>query len=149
MWSSTRRTSSVASRLLLVPLLLAALCAPLGCPGPAAELQLTLQRGANATLSDVTTLRFIVRELDADAPEVFGPVEIDRTRPMRLSAQVTPGSDFYVDVWGCESVERCVPEAVLARGCTEVLNISEDTAIEIELFDVGAPELDACPPSAS
>ena len=143
MLSLTRRISSAAL------VLLATLAALPGCPGPSAELQLTLQRGPDATLDNVTTLRFIVRELAADAPEVFGPVEIDRTRPMRLSAQVTPGSDFYVDVWGCESVERCVPEAVLARGCTEVLNISEDAAVEIELFDVGAPELADCPPSAS
>lgn len=141
MSSWTRRSCSA----LLLCGVLAALPA---CEGPAAELNVTLRRGAGATLDGVTTLRFIVRELSAEAPEVFGPVEIDRTRPMRLSAQVTPGSDFYVDVWGCESPERCVPEAVLARGCTPILNIDGDTAVDISMFDVGAPELADCPPDA-
>jgi hypothetical protein len=141
MSSWTRRTCSA---LLLGAALL---CVP-GCEGPAAELALTLERGADATLTNVTSLRFIVREFAQPAPEVFGPVEIDRSRPMRLSAQVTPGVDFYVDIWGCESNDRCVPEAVLARGCTPALNVQSDTSVTVELFDVGAPELTVCPPAA-
>ena len=59
-----------------------------------------------------------------------------------------PGHPFYVDIWGCESVTRCVPEAVVARGCTPTLVVQGDRTLNVEMFDVGAPELAACPPAA-
>jgi hypothetical protein len=138
MSSSTRRTCS-ALLLLCIGLI--------GCPGPAAEVSINLVRGQGATLEGVTALRFIVRDLNAEVPEVFGPVEIDREQPMRLSATVTPGSPFYVDIWGCETVNRCVPQAVLARGCTPVLNVAGDTTLDLPMFDVGDSALDECPPT--
>lgn len=128
----------------VVALLLAAALA--GCPGAAAELRINLLRGEGAALEGLGALRFIVRDLEAAEPEVYGPIPLDGNRRYRLAATVTPGVDFYVDVLGCESSEACEGDAFLARGCTSVLNIDTDTAVDIALFDRDQPDAAACPP---
>lgn len=116
------------------------------CPGPAAELRIQLERGAGATLEGLSALRFVVRDLETDTPAVYGPIPLDGNRRYRLSAEVTPGVDFYVDVLGCSSADTCEGESFIARGCTSVLNIETDTAVDIALFDRAQPEAAACPP---
>lgn len=117
-----------------------------GCPGPAAELRIDLVRGEGAALENLGALRFVVRNLEEDAPEVYGPIALEGDRRYRLAATVTPGVDFYVDVLGCTSATTCDGEAYVARGCTSVLNISTDTAVTIALFDREQPDAAACPP---
>ena len=117
-----------------------------GCPGAAAELRIELVRGDGASLDGLGALRFVVRDLDADAPEVYGPISLEGDRRYRLTATVTPGVDFYVDVLGCTSADACDGDAFIARGCTSVLSIATDTAVTIALFDREQPDADACPP---
>ena len=127
-------------------LLLAGLLASSSCGGAAAELRIALEPGQGATLDGLGALRFVVRELAADSPEVFGPVSLDSGRQYRLSTSVTPNEDFYVDVLGCPSVEACGDGDIVARGCTPIMNIPGDTAVDIALFDQDQPEAAQCPP---
>ncbi len=142
---SARGISRLALRGVL-PVVIAALCSTSGCPGPAAELRIDLVRGADATLQGLAALRFVVRDLAADAPEVYGPIELEGDRRYRLAATVTPGVDFYVDVMGCTGVDACEGDDYIARGCTSVLNVDTDTAVDIALFDRDQPDAAACPP---
>ena len=124
----------------------------LGCPGPAAELVLDLQAADGADLSNVNALRVIVRDLSADAPEVFGPFAIDREARQRLAASVEPGRDFYVDVWGCPRVEDCAPMDMIARGCTPIVKIPEGQSqanTTIVLDDQGLDDDGPCPPTTN
>jgi hypothetical protein len=149
-----RRSSDLWHRLRRVALFGAVGCAavlgaPLlgGCEGAAAEVSITLTRDPGSTLDGLGALRFIVRDLSADSPAVYGPVATGGTEPLVVPATVTPGTDFYVDVWGCPSTERCSPADVLARGCTPVLNVQGDQSIEVVIFDVSAAGAAACPPA--
>lgn len=145
MWWWMPRSFRPLRRLLpwAAPALLAALP---GCPGPAAVVQLELSAGPGAPSADIKALRFLVRELDADAPEVFGPIPLDREQPLRLAAEVTPSSPFYIDVWACPDVESCAPADVIARGCTPVLEVEGDTSLSLTLYASSDARAAECPP---
>lgn len=137
-----RRTSSAL-------LALALFAGLLGCPKPAAEVTVVLRPGEGVTLDGVKALQVLVRNLDEEAPEVFGPIPLERKRQPRLAALVPPGADFYVDVWACPMEAACAPDDLLARGCSSIENLppgTRDAVIAIELYPMDDARAEACPP---
>lgn len=133
---------------LVLVCLLGALSA--ACGGPAAEVTVVLRPGEGTELGAVGALKLIVRDVATESPEVFGPFAIGRERPTRLPALVVPGADFYLDVWGCRSVDDCDPADLAARGCSGIESVpegSKDRVIAVEMLPPDDARAGACPPA--
>lgn len=105
----------------------------MGC-GPGARVNLELDKTA-----DVPALRSVVvllRDTAADAPTVYGPINLDDNPQFRLQSSVEPGQEFYLDVLGCTHPSRCESDFVAARGCRNPmrLNQNEERNVRVMLY---------------
>lgn len=119
-----------------------------GCGSESGEVTISIQKADEGDdFSDVNALRIIVRDLSEDTPNVFGPFELNREQPTRLSTDIPPGNTFYVDVWGCLSVDSCMIQDVLARGCSgEILSDASvpNQSVDITLYRAGSADATNC-----
>ncbi|MCP4504211.1 MAG: hypothetical protein GY822_30170 [Deltaproteobacteria bacterium] len=108
-----------------------------------------LLRSSDATFESPGALKVVVRDIDEDAPEIFGPFAIESDTRTRLSADLVPGSEFLVDVSACISVDDCTEATRLARGCSDVERVtnSDPFSLTISLSDPDSDVARACPPA--
>ncbi len=96
-------------------------------------------------------VKLLIRQLDEDQADVFGPFEV-HSFPDEQLAPVPPGSPFYVDVVGCQTgaAEECADTtSFVARGCSDVLTLERDSAVVVEIqVHSAATGDDLCPPDA-
>ena len=119
-----------------------------GCGDQNAEIQIQITKDdANDDFSDVNALRVIIRDLAEEEPEIYGPFPLDRENKTRLSTEIPPGHEFYVDVWACPSIDNCAPSVVLARGCSEIILVDADgtdQTVGIILYGTGTNNATDC-----
>lgn len=127
--------------------LLLAVCA--ACEGPAAELTLVLEPfdetdATREATSALERLRVVLRIAGEDAPQVF-EFDLGDEKNARLASTVRPGDAFTVDVLGCARSGQCRPEDVVARGCTQTLEVQagRPTSIIVPMFSIAEPPADA------
>lgn len=115
------------------------------------NIQVALAFVDKRPLSDtavIGSLHVIIRRLDSNVPEVFGTVPVENG--LQLASEIPTNTPFYIDVWGCERIDRCAPEDVVARGCTGqlvVANGETTRVVEVALHSVGSDLANACPPN--
>lgn len=126
---------------LLAALALAAVC---GCGSDAVPLRLTLVAGPDLPVG-LRSLRVVVREAARDRPDVYGPFALRDELTIPLA--VRPGVPFYADLLGCNDRTACTENDVIARGCTEVIEVERTAELEVVLHEVSSDAAQRCPPA--
>jgi hypothetical protein len=136
MSSWTRLASSLAVAALLT-----------ACDGPSGTVIVNPTAAAGADLAGLAALKVVVRNVEVDVPDVFGPFPVDG-REHLLPATVPANTFFYVDVWGCAD-DACAADALVGRGCNQVLLRLEEGLVgvlNLDIFSADQAEFAACPP---
>ena len=143
MWLSIRPSSSLGWALFLV---ISSVLS--GCGSDSGQVTIVVKKADTTdAFNDVNALRVLVRDIEEEAPHVFGPFELDREQNVRLSTDIPPGNEFYVDVWACQSVDNCAPIDVVARGCSGRIISEGETpnqSVEIVLHRAGTTNATDC-----
>jgi hypothetical protein len=118
------------------------------CGGQSSEIVIQIQKDdPTDNYDDVNALRVMVRDLEEEKPEIYGPFALDREQQTRLSTSVPPGHDFYVDVWACPTIDSCAPIDVLARGCSDVIASGAtggENILTVTLYRAGTNDATNC-----
>ena len=124
----------------------------LGATGlaPACQPQLTLVLVRAEDLAATPPfVKLLIRQLDETQADVFGPFEV-HAFPDEQLAPVPPGSQFFIDVVGCQTgaAAECEDTAsFVARGCSDILTLERDSAEQVEIeVHSAAQGATLCPP---
>lgn len=114
-------------------LALAVLCTVGSC-GPAANVELTVDK--TPAVGPLQGLLIVLRKANSNTPTVYGPIDLTKSGDTALRTDVTPGQEFYFDVFGCSSPSDCTGANVVARGCHNLatVNQGEQKAIAVTLY---------------
>jgi len=138
MYVSTRPTSDPQARTAIAACLFA-LAVLSGCG--AGEITIAVER-ASEVVPRPGALRVLLQLLDEPDPLIFLPVGTDDPAlDERRFADVPAGTPFYVDVFGCTARDACGAPDVVARGCSERLELqageSREVVVILELPPAG------------
>ncbi|MBI1949549.1 MAG: hypothetical protein HYS27_27935 [Deltaproteobacteria bacterium] len=127
---------------------LVCMVAALGAGACQPQLTLVLVR-ADDLAATPPYVKLLIREIAETQADVFGPFEV-HSFPDEQLAPVPPGSPFYVDVIGCQTGAAAECEqatSYVARGCSGVITLERDSAVELEIQVHSAAEgATICPP---